>query len=59
MDDPLRVHGYSCFERGGEGLNPYCNGWSSKSIIGTVEIVDIVRVLILIVMDDPLRDQRL
>ena len=55
MDDPLRdlkkmeriLTLPSC-------LNPYCNGWSSKSKKGNIFHYD-GRVLILIVMDDPLR----
>ena len=36
-------------------LNPYCNGWSSKSCVHDDDTVTKISVLILIVMDDPLR----
>ena len=36
------------------GLNPYCNGWSSKRF-DSIEYSVKESVLILIVMDDPLR----
>ena len=54
MDDPLREHKLLAKEDVKKCLNPYCNGWSSKSTNFSL-VEHKLLVLILIVMDDPLR----
>ena len=55
MDDPLRAFAFRPLPFVQKRLNPYCNGWSSKRPLTKEQAKPFLEVLILIVMDDPLR----